>query len=631
MCGIAGIVDFEKPVLLSDIKQMTDIIDHRGPDGDGHWINDSKKVALGHRRLAIIDLSDDGKQPMHYAENRYSITFNGEIYNYLEVKENLQRKGYEFKTKSDTEVLLAAYHNKKEQCLADLDGMFAFAIWDNEEQTLFCARDRFGEKPFHYHYLPNKHFVFASEMKSLWVYGIAKKPRQRNIYNFMGNVWAMTNPESQTETFYENIFKLERGGYAILNAKGELSFKKYWQPSIHINTQITVEQAAEQLYALMEESIKYRLRADVPVGSSLSGGLDSSAIVCLIDKLNADSSIQQKTFSARFPNFDKDESRFMDFVIAKTKATPYATYPDAEKFAADFKKMCWHQEEPFATASIFAQWEVMKLAKEQNVTVLLDGQGADEMLAGYHFYYDSYHQDLYKNDVRTLYQEIESYQKLFGKLPNFVPPFMQKPESTEAPFMRLLRMVYYAGLEIVRKITKTPNKYKQNLNKKPNLSAFHSDFEAQFAKTAIFDYYTPTANFDLNQKLCYDTQSGIEQLLRYADRNSMAHSREVRLPFLYHKLVEFVFTLPPSFKIYQGWTKYVQRKAFEGILPPEITWRKDKIGYEPPQKTWMQQPIIKDLVATSKEKLEREKILNPNRDTTQDIDFAYLTVAQFLE
>ncbi len=626
MCGIAGIIDFEKTIALADIQRMTDVIEHRGPDGEGHWLNPTQQLALGHRRLSIIDLSDDGKQPMHYANGRYTITFNGEIYNYLEIRQLLIEKGHQFRSQSDTEVLMAWYHEKRERCLDDLDGMFAFAIWDAQEQTLFCARDRFGEKPFHYYYEPHKKFVFASEMKSIWAYGVPKKTNPKMVYNFALNVWAMGNPTNWNETFYQHIHRLERGSYLLVDAKGKLHWQKYWQPTVAVNPTITFEQATQRFYELMEESIKRRLRADVPVGSSLSGGLDSSAVVCLIDTLNKDASIQQKTFSARFPNFAKDESKFMDFVIAKTKATPYATYPDAEKFAQAFKKLCWHQEEPFATASIFAQWEVMKLAKEQNVTVLLDGQGADEMLAGYHFYYETYYRELYGRHIRLLYQEVAAYQHLYGIPPTYLPEVLKK--TPEKSYWKDLGRVLYGTLaNKLRKPNATPPALAQQQAVE---GALNRDFVQQFAPQDVFDYTATLKMANLNQRLCYDSQSGIEQLLRYADRNSMAHSREVRLPFLYHKLVEFLFTLPPEFKIQNGWTKYVQRKAFEKILPAEITWRKDKIGYEPPQKSWLEQPFMKEMIAESKTLLEKEKILNPHRDKTQDADFGYLTLAQFI-
>jgi asparagine synthase (glutamine-hydrolysing) len=631
MCGIAGILQFQEPIMPELIRQMTQIIAHRGPDGDGHWTSEDKKVALGHRRLSIIDLSEGGKQPMHYAEGRYTITFNGEIYNYIEIKKNLVQKGYIFHSQSDTEVLLALYHEKREQCLGDLDGMFAFAIWDNKDKTLFCARDRFGEKPFFYHHHPSSHFVFASEMKALWEYGIPKKINPQMMYNFLLNIWATNNPQNWQDSFYQGIFRLEKGCFAIINAQGQLKIQKYWQPVVQVNDAITMTQASETLYELMLESVKRRLRADVPVGSSLSGGLDSSTIVCMIDRLNEHNYIQQKTFSARFPNFEKDESKFMDYVIAQVKATPHATYPDAEGFANDFKKLCWHQEEPFATASIFAQWEVMKLAKKQGVTVLLDGQGADEMLAGYHFYYTIFHGDLYRSNVKKMYREYQGYQEIYGKMPDFIPPFMH-PMNRNRNYWRELVGLAKIHLKKIVGLHQNINLLQaDSINLMVKEAALNPDFVAQFHQEDIFDFYTPIKDLDLNQKLCYDTQHGLEQLLRYADRNSMAHSREVRLPFLYHKLVEFIFTLPSHFKIHHGWTKYVQRKAFEGILPSEITWRKDKIGYEPPQKSWMEQPIMRDFVHESKEKLEKEHILNPKRNKEQDIDFAYLTIAQFLD
>lgn len=228
MCGIAGIISFNsEPVKTDDLKKMTDVILHRGPDGEGQWINATGNVGFGHRRLSIIDLSEQGKQPMHYANERYTITFNGEIYNYIEIKVDLLNKGYVFKSNSDTEVLMALYDLKKEKCLQDLDGMFAFAIWDEKEQTLFCARDRFGEKPFHY-YLDNNRFVFASEIKQFWEVGIEKITDNNRFKNYLidGHI---DDVDDSTATFFDKIKKLDAAHYMLVNAQGKTSITKYWQ------------------------------------------------------------------------------------------------------------------------------------------------------------------------------------------------------------------------------------------------------------------------------------------------------------------------------------------------------------------------------------------------------------------
>ena len=550
MCGIAGIYKFNGSKVTSDeLKKMTDAIIHRGPDGEGHWINSKHHVGFGHRRLSIIDLSENGKQPMHYANGRYTITFNGEIYNYIELKKELLLKGYEFKSDSDTEVLLALYDLKKESCLQALDGMFAFAIWDEQEQTLFCARDRFGEKPFHYFFDDNR-FVFASEIKQFWGQTIEKRINQEKLlkYTITGE---LENPVDITETFYKTITKLDAAHYILIKPDHKLQIKRYW--NIDLNAKPftgTIEQAAEQFLELFTESIRLRLRSDVPVGSSLSGGLDSSSIVMLIDALKG-KELKQNTFSARFKNFAKDEGEHIDAVVKACKNVDvHYTWPDKDYFEAVFDKVTYHQDEPFGSASIIAQYAVMELAKQNKVTVLLDGQGADEYLAGYLSYYHTYLNQLFYSKPTLYSQEYNMYLK------NHQAAYAYQA-VTKNPTIRM-KLGRYRRLLLG-----------QNM-------PYHNYLNATLKDST--------------------THVGLKELLRYADRNSMAHSREVRLPFLSHKLVEFVFSLPDGYKINDGWTKFVLRKAMNPILPKSICWRVDKIGYEPPQKNWIQSDLFKSTI-----------------------------------
>ena len=613
MCGIAGILQNNNATVSEQhLKQMTDIIAHRGPDGEGQWTNSAKKIGLGHRRLSIIDLSDNAKQPMHYAEGRYTLTFNGEIYNYIEIKEFLVKKGYQFRSDSDTEVLLALYDLKKEKCLEDLDGMFAFALWDEKNKTLFCARDRFGEKPFYYHYIPGKKIVFASEMKAIWAAGVPKEINHKMMVNFFSNTSALSNPANKSETFYDQVSKLEAAHYIILDENLNLIKKRYWDIDLKIeNKTISEEEAIKKFKDLFELSTKLRLRSDVPIGSSLSGGLDSSTIVCLIDKINTDSKIVQKTFSARFKDFAKDEGKFMEMVISKTKVQPHYTWPDENTLINDFDKMFYHQEEPFGTASIFAQWSVMKLAKENNVTVLMDGQGADEILAGYPYYLRSYLHDLFKTNTTLYRKELGAYQNMHD------PSFMGN--SGSSPLMQQVK-------NIVRPIYKAISSTKKAI---PDLNFLDASYLSQFNSN---DYYDTAFDGNLKGQLYRSAcTTGLEDLLRFADRNSMAHSREVRLPFLSHKLVEFVFSLPSHYKINEGWTKYILRRSFEDILPKEIAWRTDKIGYEPPQQKWMQNPAIVAWVNDAKQTLESTHILNKKRDSSKDDNWKILIANKMLQ
>ena len=492
MCGIAGIFKLDNSkVERPQLKLMADSLYHRGPDGDGFWINANQDVGFGHRRLSILDLSSAGEQPMHFRD-RYTITFNGEIYNYLEIKERLILDGHKFVSDTDTEVLLTLYSVKRERCLDDLDGMFAFVIWDNKEQTLFCARDRFGEKPFYYSYANATSFMFASEMKALMAAGIEKKVDSNMLFNYL--VYdVIEDPFDKQKTFYENIFKLEASHYITISKKDGLIKKRYWNHPDYsnINTKISFQDANDKLKELFDNSVKRRLRSDVPVGSSLSGGIDSSAIVCTIAKLLSGSSHDLQTFSARFHDKSIDEGWFIEKVIEKTKAQPNFVWPEADNLVKDIDRLFYHQEEPFTTASIFAQWEVMKLAKKNNVIVLLDGQGADETLAGYNHYMQPFLRDLYLNNKPEFKRQVKKYDVMFHKYP------ITLRFKLEAYFPELLRI-----LGSTRRMFTTP-KY---------LKSFHPDFVNRY-KTQE----PPFKSFNnLNEALGFATfDYGLEKLLRF--------------------------------------------------------------------------------------------------------------------
>ena len=630
MCGVAGIYKFNRDVVSADeLQRMTNALNHRGPDGEGQWINEERKIGLGHRRLSIIDLSENGKQPMHYLNKRYTITFNGEIYNYVELKETLKEKGYKFKSDSDTEVLMALYDLKKENCLHDLDGMFAFVIWDKLSKTMFCARDRFGEKPFFYHYEAGAIFAFASEMKGLFALGIKKHMDERMMFNYLNDHYAISDPLDKSKTFYKNISKLEQAHYLVINDNGELLKKQYWTiNSEETNNQISFSDACEKFEDLFYQSTKRRLRSDVPVGSSLSGGLDSSSIVCAISKLTEGTSISQNSFSARFLNFNKDEGVFIEKVVAKTSVNANYVWPDEIGFQKDFENLCFHQEEPFPSASIYAQYTVMKLAKEKNVTVLLDGQGADESLAGYEYYFNTFLKELYLNKST----EYDSQRNILAQMhPQFAindyknqtSSGVVKVKSPAEKIKGLLRPIYK---------TINPAKYR-NLDNRSNSERrrddlFNRDFLGQFIKGDIFRMESDfaTLNSHLKHSIFMDN---LEDLLRFSDRNAMAFSREVRLPFLNHELVEFIFSLPSHYKVHDGWSKYVLRKSMEKILPVEIAWRKDKIGYEPPQKQWMKNLHIKEQINDFKSVLINNRIIKQDAMLTEDQEFAVLNIGYF--
>lgn len=565
MCGIAGVWSWADPGAgIGVIKKMTDSIAHRGPDGEGFWHSEADGLNFGHRRLAIIDLSVRAKQPMEYMD-RYVITYNGEIYNYIEIRNLLLDKGYVFNSDSDTEVVLAAYDYWGKDCLHQFDGMFAFAIFDRKSEELFCARDRFGEKPFYYA-VNADWLVFASEMKALWAAGVNRTPNPHSMYLFL-NFNLHENPEDLSQTFFSGIQALKRGHYFIMKKGQRPVQKEYWSiVPANQNQAIGFDEACQHFKSLLFKSVSRRLRSDVPVGTSLSGGLDSSAVALIMLECLKDTGSRQKTFSARFDDPDLDEGYYIDLVGKGRNLSQYFTYPDAPALMADLPKILHHQEEPFASASIFAQWEVFKLAAKEGVVVLLDGQGADEVLGGYSHFFDVHFREIYRSKGgKALMAAIEEYRQNNVVYEPFEASFRFKLE-TIFPFLS-------NGLRSA----------KQNLLGVGKTSLIHNELARQYSmKAAPFQVF-----HDLNQSLQYNTLiSGLGKLLRFADRNSMAFSREVRLPFLSHELVEFVFSLPADYKIREGWTKAILRFSTKDLLPPEISWRKRKLGFQPPQQKW---------------------------------------------
>jgi asparagine synthase (glutamine-hydrolysing) len=594
MCGIAGIIQLGKKKIdtPSSLHAMTDAIKHRGPDGAGHYYSADGKIALGHRRLSIIDLSNEANQPMHYLE-RYTIVFNGEIYNYIELTQLLKKYNYTFNTSSDTEVLLAMYDHFGVDCLQYFDGMFAFVIYDRIKDIIFCARDRFGEKPFFYSYKSNEHFYFASEMKSLFAGGISNEINTTMMFNYLYQQ-TIENQNDLSETFYTNCSRLEHSHYIMIDLKtNNFKIEKYYSLDWKaVNHDMTENEATSKLSELFYSSITRRMRSDVPIGSSLSGGLDSSLVVCAINELNNNNGIDQSTFSAIFPGFSKDESKYINIVLDKCKAKSFFTTPSDDELVNDLEKLFWHQEEPFHSSSIYVQYKVMQLARTNGVKVLLDGQGADEILAGYHHFYKPYFNELSKTKPELYKIQKEKYLNLHAD--NAINGVLkQQPASLIRTF----------APQIFAPVRKIKNVVNQIVHQELNKDFFYSNYLNSFDSKE-------TSYKNLNEQLQYATMTnGLQQLLRYADRNSMAHSLEVRLPFLSHELVEFIFSMPSSIKINDGWTKWIMRKSFN-ILPEEIRWRKDKIGFEPPQKSWTDAPKFKELVHEGRKKLVANNYLN---------------------
>jgi asparagine synthase (glutamine-hydrolysing) len=583
MCGIAGIISRDRNIDHERLQSMAAQLYHRGPEGKGDYKDPDGYAGFAHTRLCIIDRSDSAAQPLQYLD-RYHIIHNGELYNYLEIRSLLEKKGHRFRSSSDTEVIVASYAEWGSDCLQYFNGMFAFAIWDEKEKNFFAARDRFGEKPFFYNYT-NGELVFGSEMKALWAAGISTEVKEGMVYNFL-TIDYTSNPGDPGETFFKNVHKLPAASFLEFSpAKNEPCIEKYWQVYPGDNISISADNAVGEFQQLLGESVRLRMRSDVAVGTSLSGGLDSSSVVALCDKAGSEA-YTHKCFTSSFPGFEKDETQFASIVASRFRLDHYLSTIESNDVVRTMDSMMKFQEEPVLSASPLLQFRLYETAKRNGVTVLLDGQGADETLAGYKKYFRWYWQALYRDKKLKKSRELEKAraldnQEAFGwknKLAAVMPDF--------AAAMQLSVRARSAARR----------------------DDIHPELKSSEKKHF---YYTLPPSFDLNSMLHFNTfVYGLEELLRMADRNSMAHATEVRLPFLDHKLVEFLFSLPADIKIRDGWSKWLLRKSVENTIPPEIVWRKDKIGFEPPQKQWMQQPDVQQSIAEAKKLLVEKNVLD---------------------
>ena len=581
MCGIAGIVDFRSPVDAAVLDTMNQRLAHRGPDDAGTWIDGGRRVGLATRRLAIIDLSAAGHQPMASADGAQHITFNGEIYNYLELRTELQARGHMFRTGSDTEVILNAYREWGVDCVTHFNGMFAFAIWDAARSTLFAARDRFGEKPFYYHHTPAC-FVFASEVTSLLADPrVPRRPNPRAVARFL----TLALVDGEEATFFDEIRQLPPAHRLQLDAEGRLTITRYWNLDLdRVRDPRPAAADAEEFRALFRDAVRIRLRSDVPVGSSLSGGMDSSSIVCTIGTLRSGGEPPQNTFSARYQHAPCDEGAFIDAVTAHARVSPHVVWVEADQLVHDIERFVAHQEEPVAGTSPFAQWKVMELAAKEKVTVLLDGQGADEVIGGYPSPSFGYR-----------YAELARHADFFrlgGELAAF-----RRTHGTIAPALR------YLGAAVMSPSTRASIRARYFGSDALMPDAWHylraDNGNGHRAPRSLRESLYEQA-----------TLTSLPSLLRYADRNSMAFSRESRLPFLDHRLVEFVFTLPADRLVSRGRTKVVLRDAMTGIVPGAVLNRTDKVGFATPERDWMMGPL-KPWLRSVLDRAKRRAVASP--------------------
>lgn len=606
MCGFAAILSSSGESRYEEICKMSSSISHRGPDDEGyclindinniypvggkdtHWDSEflsvpyypiseyqlltksSYKIILGHRRLSILDLSPLGHMPMSYGNNRYWITYNGEIYNYLEIKLELEALGHTFVSNTDTEVILASYVQWGIDCLDHFNGMWSFIIYDVESEDVFISRDRFGIKPFYYWHSPNGNWYFGSEIKEFvsldsWT---AKLNPQR-AWDYL----AYSLTDHTEETMYQGVFQLQCGHYALFNinripvdAQGRLKTMK-WYNLPFVPFEGTYEEAVDIFKDLFLDSIKLHLRSDVEVGSALSGGVDSSSIVCVIDQLLKRSGGKQKTFSSCSLDNRYDESSWMKEVIDCTSVEPHYVYPQLADFYKQTEDIIWHQEEPYQSQSAFLGYNVFKCAKESGVSVLLNGQGADEYLGGYGQFTGPRYASLIKNfHFYTLWSDYCSLKK---------NETIDRRRIIRQTVVNMLPESYTAYLE--KKIWKSRT---TNLFDLEKLGASHIHHKE----------IIPVGNRSIQNIIIHALfKFTLPRLLRWEDRNSMAFSVEARVPFLDYRLIEFIYSLPSSFLDKNGVTKRILRDSMSGIIPDKIRDRKDKKGFITPEERWIKE------------------------------------------
>lgn len=552
MCGINGFTWPDE----ATIRSMNRAISHRGPDNDGIYVDEY--VSLGNRRLAIVDLSSSANQPMCNEKGDVWISFNGEIYNFLELRRDLKDRGHIFKSCSDVETVIHLYEEEGTACVHKLRGMFAFCIYDKGEHRLFLARDRIGIKPLYY-YLKKNGLIFSSEIRGILQHGLPRVVDDGVVldYLYYGRV------DHCKGTFFKDIFRLPSGHTMIYDIDNHsLNIARYWNLDLRIQSRITFEEAKASLMSILNEVIRMHMVADVTVGSCLSGGLDSSTIVSLASRHDRE---QFRCFSAVYPGLEIDESRYIQELIGKLNMDTKMVVPTAEDLVRRLHELVEAQEEPFASTSIFAQFKVMDLARQHGTKVLLDGQGGDELFAGYPYYLSS----VYLEDLRRMkiLQLIKKVSKL-GLQPLLLALV---PEP-------LKRFAIGRNLFGVAE--------KEQIGLGVNRDFVHDHISKSEVKLKTHPSLVVA---------CYaDLRSELQALLRYEDKNSMHFSIEARVPFLDHMLVEFVFGLPSHYKHHNGLSKFILRELMRGGMPDLIIERRDKLGFPTPEDDWIREgPLLK--------------------------------------
>jgi asparagine synthase (glutamine-hydrolysing) len=562
MCGIAGVFRFDAPECpaedLAALREMAVVQRHRGPDDSG--LEQYPRCALACQRLSILDLSPQGHMPMRSEDGRLALIHNGEIYNYLELRAELQALGWRFRSDGDTEVILQAYQQWGERCVQRFVGMWAFAVYDALDQSLLLSRDRLGIKPLYVHQTPER-LVFASELKAVVTYlrclGEPVAPNEASIATY-----AVTGlVDGLEDTFFQGVRRFPAACTQRIRASG-VQTSTYWDlPSRAASARASLDGlASDSLSQALDEAVRMHLRSDVPLGVCLSGGLDSSAIVGL-----ASGHVQRvKTFTVYFEDGpDYDERQHARAIVGRFGADAREQLVQPDDLLASLRRIVWQLDEPSLALGVFPQWHVMQLASRE-VKVVLDGQGGDEVFAGYMNYAPQHLYGLLGSQPTRVLGEVLGLGGLHGW-----------PRARAA-----------AGSALAMRL-RAPRR--PTVDERPDASLLAPDLR-RLADVSYEEWRLWPRVFDgwLTNVLYWElTRTRLPALLRYEDRLSMAFSVESRVPFLDHRLVELAFALPDTAKIHGGWSKYALRRALDGLLPPSVVWRRDKKGFPTPVGNWL--------------------------------------------
>lgn len=577
MCGICGFAAFDKDYRIEQslLQRMANAIKHRGPDDDGYY--QGRGAGLAHRRLSIIDL-DTGRQPIYNEDGSKCIVFNGEIYNYPELRETLIDRGHRFETRTDTEVILHLYEDLGESCVQALRGMFAFGIWDNNERTLFLARDRLGIKPLYY-YEAREGIYFSSELKSV----LATALKNVEIDYSMVDQYLALNYTIGPETMLKGVRKLMPGNWLSWR-DGKIRVAQYWDFNKIEQTRDSFDQCMERMQFLLEETTKMHLISDVPLGAFLSGGVDSSVTVGIMSEL---SDKPVKTFTVGYEeNPDVSELRYARIVADHFKTEHHELILKPANFMEIVSDVVWHLEEPVAEYATIPLFLLSKLAKE-HVTVMLSGEGADEIFAGYPIY--------------RIMNGIEKYQQI---------PSVFRKSIFQPIFSRLLgdkregKYLSWLSSPLEERYLGNGSYFTEPMRERLYSKDFRQSVDTSQVLRKIFSYYEKVEGKDPVERMLYlDTKTWLpEDLLIKADKMTMAASLELRVPFLDHKMVEFAASIPTAMKATFSKSKLIFKKYAEGLLPRETVYRK-KMGFPVPVRQWLRgelNEIARDVLLDSR-------------------------------